>query len=88
MKIIFQLHHCFSVYEHYNSKENRKVLENKLHYSFLSQLSCLYGGYFNPKMRVLNELDMSKTMKIILCHTKVPFSGPVRRALLENHQEF
>ena len=45
MKIIFQIYQCFNVYEQYNSKMNRKILAGKLHYSFLSQLCCIYGCY-------------------------------------------
>lgn len=55
---------------------NRKILANKLHYLFLSQLCCLYCCYFSSKMRMFNELGLRKTIKIILCDTNVPFLDP------------
>lgn len=83
----FSIPQCFSVYEPHNSETNRKILANKLHYSFLSQLSCFYC-YFCPKKRALSALSMSKTIKIILCDTRVLFSGPVLRMALEYCREF
>lgn len=88
MKMIFQIHQCFNAYEQYNIKMNRKILANKLHYPFLSQLCCLYDCYFSPQMRMLKSLGISETIKIIPCDARMLFSGPVLLTLLENCHEF
>lgn len=75
MKIIFQIHQCFSAYEQYDPKMNRKIV-NSLHDPISSQLCCLYSHCFSPKMRMLNILGISKSIKIIPCDITVPFSGP------------